>query len=473
MSKNLAKSPAVVTRFAPSPTGPLHLGAARTALFNWAFAQHFKGNFLLRIEDTDKKRSTKSAQQSIEEGLEWLGLSWNGTAILQSKNQPRHIEVARGLLANGQAYPCYCTPDELTQMRELAMKKGLPSKYDGRCRDTTVPANKKERPAVLRIKAPQNGNTVVEDAVQGQVIFSNDTMDDFVLLRSDGTPTYMLSVVVDDHDMGITHVIRGVDHLTNAARQFQLYQALGWPCPKYAHIPLIHGSDGAKMSKRHGALDVRHYQHQGYLPDALCNYLARLGWSHGDAEIFSKPQFVQWFNLKSIGKGAARFDSQKLAHLNSHYIHTIEKNDTLITAIVAYWHARKVQVSQEEKHRITTLIEDVKSRATTLENLGESTKFLLNATPQPTGEVAKKYLTLESKILLQSLAQRLEKVHYWNVSDLEKEVRNTATSGGVKLKDIAQPLRVALTGDTVSPGIFVVMEALGQQLTLKRLELSC
>jgi glutamyl-tRNA synthetase len=310
----------VVTRFAPSPTGFLHIGGARTALFNWLYAKHTGGKMLLRIEDTDRERSTDAAIEAIKNGLTWLGLDWDGDAVSQFSRADRHREVVEQLLANGKAYKCYCTPEELTEMREKAMAEGKPPRYDGRWRDRPASEAPEGVPPVVRFKAPQDGETVIDDKVQGTVTIPNKDLDDLIILRSDGSPTYNLSVVVDDHDMGVTHIVRGVDHLTNAARQTQIYLAMGWDVPVMAHIPLIHGPDGAKLSKRHGALGVEAYRDMGYLPEAMRNYLARLGWSHGDDEIFSTDQMIEWFELHGIGKSAARFDFAKLENLNGHYM---------------------------------------------------------------------------------------------------------------------------------------------------------
>jgi glutamyl-tRNA synthetase len=310
----------VVTRFAPSPTGFLHIGGARTALFNWLYAKHTGGKMLLRIEDTDRERSTDAAIEAIKNGLTWLGLDWDGDAVSQFSRADRHREVVEQLLANGKAYKCYCTPEELTEMREKAMAEGKPPRYDGRWRDRPASEAPEGVPPVVRFKAPQDGETVIDDKVQGTVTIPNKDLDDLIILRSDGSPTYNLSVVVDDHDMGVTHIVRGVDHLTNAARQTQIYLAMGWNVPVMAHIPLIHGPDGAKLSKRHGALGVEAYRDMGYLPEAMRNYLARLGWSHGDDEIFSTDQMIEWFELHGIGKSAARFDFAKLENLNGHYM---------------------------------------------------------------------------------------------------------------------------------------------------------
>src|SRR5215470_13221062 len=328
-----SESMSVVVRFAPSPTGFLHIGGARTALFNWLYAKHKRGKFLLRIEDTDRARSTQAAVDAIIDGMKWLGFDWDGDVVMQSARIARHAEVARALLAQGRAYHCYCTPEELEAMRERARKEGRPVRYDGTWRDRVPDGPLPNVPPVIRLKAEQEGETVIEDRVQGRVVVSNQQLDDLIILRGDGTPTYNFSVVVDDHDMGITHVIRGADHLTNAFRQTQIYRALGWPEPVFAHVPLIHGPDGAKLSKRHGALGVEAYREMGYLPEALRNYLLRLGWGHGDAEIISTEQAIEWFDLSEVGRSPSRFDFAKLDNLNAHYLR--EADDTRLVELVA------------------------------------------------------------------------------------------------------------------------------------------
>jgi glutamyl-tRNA synthetase len=454
----------VVTRFAPSPTGYLHIGGARTALFNWLYAKHTGGKCLLRIEDTDRLRSTEAAIGAIIEGMKWLGLDWDGDVVMQFARQARHAEVANQLLAEGKAYHCYCSPEELEQMRAAAKAAGKPVRYDGRWRDR----DPKEAPAgvkpVVRIKAPQTGTTTVNDQVQGTVEVGNDTLDDMILLRSDGTPTYMLSVVVDDHDMGITHVIRGDDHLTNTFRQVMIYDAMGWPHPSFSHIPLIHGADGAKLSKRHGALAVDAYREMGYLPEALRNYLLRLGWSHGDDEIISTEQAIQWFDLPQVGRSPSRFDFAKLDNLNGHYIR--EADDGRLAADVA---ERLGVTDAAVIERLRRGMPGLKARAKTLKELAENAQIYVTARPLPMAEKAAALLVPEAKTLLAGLAKALSAQNDWTGAALEATVRQFSEQEKVKLGQIAQPLRAALTGSTTSPGIFEVMEILGRSECLDRL----
>ncbi len=455
----------IVTRFAPSPTGYLHIGGARTALFNWLYTKHVGGRFLLRIEDTDQERSSKGAVEAIYDGLKWLGLDWEGDAVLQSQRAPRHREVAEQLLASGNAYHCYCTPDELTAMRELAMKEGRPPRYDGRWRDR----DPKEAPPgvkpAVRLKAPRTGETVIDDQVQGEVRIAADQLDDMVLLRSDGTPTYMMAVVVDDHDMGITHVIRGVDHLTNAARQIQLFRAMNWHVPVYAHIPLIHGPDGAKLSKRHGALGVQEYAKMGYLPEAMRNYLARLGWSHGDAEIFSTAQAIEWFDLPGIGRSAARFDFDKLRNLNGVYLQQAD-DDRLANLIAPNFNP---PLTPDQAVRLKTLMPELKKRAKDLNELADNARFLTAVRPLPLDSKAEALLGAEARAMLGRLLPILTTVGDWTVSGIEAAVRAFGEAEGRKLGDVAQPIRAALTGKATSPGVFDVMAVLGRDVALGRI----
>ena len=459
----------VVTRFAPSPTGFLHIGGARTALFNWLYARHHKGKFLLRIEDTDRERSTDAAIEAILDGLAWLGLDWDEEPVFQFSRRERHAEVAQELLATGKAYYCYASREELAEMRETARAEGRPPIYDGRWRDKD-PA---EAPAgvdpVVRFKSPNDGETVVRDLVQGDVTFANAQLDDMILLRADGTPTYMLSVVVDDHDMGVTDIIRGDDHLTNAARQQQLIEAIGWSIPRYSHIPLIHGPDGAKLSKRHGALGVEAYREMGYLPEALRNYLLRLGWSHGDDEVISTAEAIDWFNLENIGKSAARFDFAKLENLNGIYIR--EADDTYLTWLVAPILAEKTgqDISSNQLKLIEKAMNGLKERAKSVNSLAESSLFLIAERPLALDEKAKSLITEEASAVLMRLADRLEALENWNAEDLEAAVRATAEAESLKLGKIAQPLRAVLTGTTVSPGIFDVLDVLGREQSIGRI----
>jgi glutamyl-tRNA synthetase len=458
----------VVTRFAPSPTGYLHIGGARTALFNWLFARHHGGQFLLRIEDTDRQRSTQAAVDAIIDGLSWLGLAWDGDIVHQFARARRHGEVAHQLLAEGKAYRCYCTPTELEAMREDARAQGLPIRYDGRWRDRDPAEAPKDVAPAIRLKAPQNGETVVRDKVQGEVRVSNEQLDDMVLLRGDGTPTYMLSVVVDDHDMAITDVIRGDDHLTNTFRQLQIYHAMGWRTPSFAHIPLIHGPDGAKLSKRHGALGAEAYREMGYLPEALRNYLLRQGWAHGDAEIISSEEAIAWFDLAGVGRSPSRFDLAKLNNLNGHYIRAAE--DERLAALVLPRIAKLLggPVDPTAQARLMAGMGGLKARAETLEQLAGSALFYVRPRPIPIEEKAAKLLSPAAKAHLASLTGRLESSD-WTPAALESAVRAFVDAEGLKLGQIAQPLRAALTGSAISPGVFEVMAVLGRQETLGRL----
>ncbi|HVJ43939.1 MAG TPA: glutamate--tRNA ligase [Dongiaceae bacterium] len=459
----------IITRFAPSPTGFLHIGGARTALFNWLYARHHGGIFRLRIEDTDRVRSTEAAIEAILDGMRWLGLDWDGETVFQFARANRHAEIAQAMLAEGKAYYCYCTPEELEQMREAARAAGKPVRYDGRWRDR----DPKDAPAgvrpVIRLKAPTTGETVVVDQVQGEVRVGNEQLDDMVLLRGDGTPTYMLSVVVDDHDMDITHVIRGDDHLTNTFRQKQIYQAMGWDCPSFAHIPLIHGPDGAKLSKRHGALGVDAYRELGYLPQALRNYLLRLGWSHGDDEIISTEQAVSWFDLASVGRSASRFDYAKLDNLNGHYIREAEDRELAVDA------AARLGVAGDEiaTERLVKGMPGLKARAKTLKELAENAAFYVADRPIPMADKAKALLTPDAIGLLKELTPDLFTLPDWQAAALEAAVRQFIEKKGVKLGQVAQPLRAALTGAATSPGLFEVMEVLGRDESLGRLNDSC
>lgn len=461
----------VVTRFAPSPTGFLHIGGARTALFNWLFARRHGGRYLLRIEDTDRERSTPEAIQAILDGLRWLELDWDGHEVYQSANQERHAAVVEDLLEKGNAYRCYATPEELAEMREKARAEGRTPRYDGRWRDrdpSEAPAGVK--PAI-RLKAPQVGETVVRDLVQGEVRIANDQLDDMVLMRSDGTPTYMHSVVVDDHDMGVTHIIRGVDHLTNAARQTVLYQALGWDIPEFAHVPLIHGPDGAKLSKRHGALGVDAYREMGYLPEAMRNYLLRLGWAHGDEEIISTEQAIEWFSLEAIGRSPARFDFAKLENLNGHYIR--EADDARLVDLIAprLWKILGRELEASDRTILLAGMDGLKQRAKTLAELSESAIFYLERPTYPLKiEKAAKLLAGDGALIVRDMAESFAKLDEWNVDALEKTVRDYAETKGLGLGKVAQPLRAALTGSNVSPGIFEVMKVLGREESLARLK---
>jgi glutamyl-tRNA synthetase len=460
----------VVTRFAPSPTGFLHIGGARTALFNWLYARRHGGQFLLRIEDTDRARSTQEAVDAILDGMNWLGLQWDGPAISQFARKERHAEVARAMLEAGNAYRCYASPEELDAMRAAQKAAGQPVRYDGRWRDRD-PA---EAPAgvnpVIRLKAPQSGETVVQDHVQGEVRVQNAQLDDLILLRADGTPTYLLAVVVDDHDMGVTHVVRGDDHLTNTFRQIQIYNAMGWSLPEFAHIPLIHGPDGAKLSKRHGALGVDAYRDMGYLPEAVRNYLLRLGWAHGDDEIISTEQAIEWFNLEGIGRSPSRFDYAKLDNLNGHYIR--QADDSRLVDLTAP-HLEKLTgrpLGAEERAVLLRGMPGLKARAKTLVELAQSALFYVAARPLQPDAKAQELLTAEARGRLKGFSERLAAATDWQAAALEAEARSFAEAAGCKLGQVAQPLRAALTGSTVSPPIFEAAEVLGRQEVLGRIE---
>jgi glutamyl-tRNA synthetase len=464
----------VVTRFAPSPTGFLHIGGARTALFNWLYARGRGGKMLLRVEDTDRERSTKAAIDAILDGLDWLGLQWDGEAVYQFSRVDRHREVVEALLAAGRAYRCYASPEELADMREKARAEGKTRLYDGRWRDRDPGDAPAGIQPVIRLKAPLEGETVVEDQVQGRVAWQNENLDDFVLLRSDGTPTYMLAVVVDDHDMAITHIIRGDDHLNNAARQTQIYQALGWQVPVMAHIPLIHGPDGAKLSKRHGALGVEAYRAMGYLPVALRNYLVRLGWSHGDQEIFSTEEMIAAFDLPQIGRSPARFDFAKLESLNGHYIRTASDADLMAAIDDLLPHLADgaeigAKLSAAVRQRLLAAMPGLKERAKTLVELIDAGRFLWADRPLDLDDKAKEVLTPEARGLLGDLVRQLEANGAWSAESTEAEVRSFVEQKGVKLGGVAQPLRAALTGRTTSPPIFDVLAVLGKEESLARL----
>ncbi|MCH8095574.1 MAG: glutamate--tRNA ligase [Proteobacteria bacterium] len=459
----------VVTRFAPSPTGILHIGGARTALFNWLYARHHGGRFLLRLEDTDRARSTREAIDAIIDGLDWLGLEWDGDVVHQSARAGRHREIAEELLAEGKAYRCYCTPEELAEMRANARAEGKRKLYDGRWRDRDPSDAPPGAAPVIRFRAPQDGDTVIEDLVQGEVRVARETLDDMVLLRSDGTPTYMLSVVVDDHDMEISHVIRGDDHLTNAFRQAELYRALGWAEPLFAHIPLIHGADGAKLSKRHGALGVEAYREMGVLPEALCNTLLRLGWSHGDDEIIAREQAIEWFDLAHVGRGAARFDLDKLMSVNAHYLR--RRDDATLAGLIAPLLAARLgrDLGGEEIGRLERGMASLKERAKTTVELAEVASFYAADRPLSLNPKALKILTAEARERLAALIGPLTAIEAWDGAALEALIRAFADEAGIKLGGIAQPLRAALTGSDASPGIFEVMEVLGRDECVGRL----
>jgi glutamyl-tRNA synthetase len=460
----------VTTRFAPSPTGYLHIGGARTALFNWLFARHHGGRYRLRIEDTDRKRSTPEAIEAILEGLEWLGLDWDGDVVYQSANLARHAAVAQDLLDRGLAYRCYCTLEELAEMRETAKAEGRPMRYDGRWRDRDPSEAPPGVAPAVRLKAPQAGETVIADAVQGEVRIANEQLDDMVMLRGDGTPTYMLSVVVDDHDMAITHAIRGDDHLTNAFRQTQLYHALGWDVPVFAHVPLLHGPDGAKLSKRHGALGVEAYRDMGYLPEAMRNYLLRLGWAHGDEEIISTAQAIEWFSLEAIGRSPSRFDFAKLENLNGHYMREADDARLLELILPALAERLGSEVDETGRKRLLQGMDGLKQRAKTLVELFETSLFFVQMPTLPLKNAkAAKLLAGDGAGLVAQAADGLAGLEAWTPDAMESLVRAMADEKGLGLGKVAQPLRAALTGSNVSPGVFEIMEILGREESLERL----
>jgi glutamyl-tRNA synthetase len=464
----------IVTRFAPSPTGFLHIGGARTALFNWLYARSRGGKMLLRIEDTDRERSTKEAIDAILDGLRWLELDWDGDVIYQFSRAARHREVAEQLLAAGKAYRCYATQEELAAMREKARAEGRTRLYDGMWRDRDAAGAPSGIKPTIRLRAPQTGETVIEDQVQGRVVWQNENLDDLVLLRGDGTPTYMLAVVVDDHDMGVTHVIRGDDHLINAARQKQIYDALDWTVPSMSHIPLIHGSDGSKLSKRHGALGVDAYRAMGYLPAALRNYLVRLGWSHGDQEIFSTEEMIAAFDLSDVGRSAARFDFAKLENLNGHYIRHSDDQSlaTQFERVLDYvpeGAAVKAKLNDRTRAQLLQAMPHLKERAKTLIELIDASYFIFADRPLEMEAKAQAVLTQETRGLIGQLRTTLEQVTPWSSETTEAAMRAFAETHGLKLGAVAQPLRVALTGRTTSPGIFDVLSVLGREECLARL----
>ena len=464
----------VVTRFAPSPTGYLHIGGARTALFNWLYAKSQGGEFHLRIEDTDRERSTEDAMQAIIDGMKWLELDWDGDIVYQHARMERHAEIANQLIKDGHAYKCYATPDELTEMREKARAEKRPPVYDGRWRDRDPSEAPDDAPFVVRFRSPTTGTTIIHDKVQGDVTFQNDVLDDLVILRSNGTPTYMLSVVVDDHDMEVTHVIRGDDHLTNAARQTQIYEALGWQTPVFAHVPLIHGPDGAKLSKRHGALGVEAYRDMGYLPDALKNYLVRLGWAHGDQEIFSKQELIDLFGLDAIGKSAARFDFAKLENLSGVYIR--DASPTELTAAIKDLTPHLSEdagfprpLTDEDWQNYEKAMPGLQERAKTLIELIDSARYLFATRPLEIDAKAQKILKSDARALLARVADKLEGIDTWNGAAIETAIREIAEAEDLKLGKVAQPLRAAMTGTNVSPGIFDVLDVLGRDEVIARL----
>jgi glutamyl-tRNA synthetase len=458
----------VRARFAPSPTGLLHIGGARTALFNYLFARHHGGEFVLRIEDTDRLRNTEVATRGILESLDWLGLERDGPAVFQSTHLARHAEVAQQMLQAGRAYHCYCTPDELEREREQARAEGRVWRYDGRWRDRDPSEAPPGIRPVIRLKAPRDGETVVDDIVQGTVRVANSELDDMIILRSDGTPTYNHSVVVDDHDMGITHVIRGDEHLNNAFRQVQIYQAMDWDLPRFAHIPLIHGADGTKLSKRHGAVSVLEFREQGYLPEALCNYLMRLGWGHGDAEVIDRAEAIRLFDLDGIGRSPSRMDYARLTNLNGHYIRHATDERLTRNVLERLAHRTDLALGAKAAARIRALMPALKERAKTLVELADAAAFLARPLPLPLEPKAAALLTPEARMMLRDVASALAATDFTPPA-IDAALRAFAESSGRKLGQVAQPLRAALTGSTASPGIDATVAALGKDEALARL----
>ncbi len=460
----------VITRFPPSPTGDLHIGSARTALFNWLYARHHGGRFQLRIEDTDRARYSDASVQSIYRSLKWLGLDWDDEIPSQYARRDRHTEVAGRLIEKGQAYYCYASEEELEEMRRDAQKEGRTVIYDRRWRDKDPSEAPQDVRPVIRIKAPLEAETVIHDQVQGEVRVRNKDLDDFVIVRSDGTPTYMLSVVVDDHDMGVTHIIRGDDHLNNAFRQKILFDSMEWDVPVFAHIPLIHGEDGAKMSKRHGAVSVDSYKDMGYLPEAMCNYLLRLGWSHGDDEIIPKDKAVEWFNLEAVGKSPSRFDMAKLNNINAHYIKNAS-NDNLMTLIDPLTEAHfNRKLTQNERALYYGMMDELKDRSKTLVDIIRDGQFLIRGVPYDFDDAAVQTLdeeALETLSILETHFRQADDFDENTVKAIVKETANSRYQG--KMGKVGMPLRAALTGTTQSPSIFKAASVLGKEETCARI----
>ncbi len=461
----------VRTRFAPSPTGLLHIGGARTALFNYLFTRYHGGEYLLRVEDTDKARSTQAAVDVILQGLDWLGLSPDQAPVFQSTRAARHVEVAHAMLESGHAYRCYCTADELREMRERAVREKRTPRYDGRWRDRDPAEAGAGAPFTIRLRAPMAGETVLHDLVQGEVRVANAELDDMIVLRSDGSPTYLHAVVCDDHDMAISHVIRGDDHLTNTFRQIQVFEAMSWARPAFAHIPLIHGADGAKLSKRHGAVSVLEFREQGYLPEALCNYLLRLGWGHGDAEVLSRQEAMALFDLDGVGRAASRMDYAKLGHLNGVYMRQAD-DDRLTAEVLRRLHAQAEvsggKVAVQTAMRVNTLMPGLKERARTLAELAEASAFLARTRPIVPDSKAAVLLTAEARAMLGEVGPALGTTDF-TAPAIDAALRDFAERGGRELRQVAQPLRAALTGSTTSPGIDATLAALGREESLARI----
>ena len=457
----------VVTRIAPSPTGFMHIGTARTALFNWLYARGRNGKFYIRIEDTDRKRSTAEASEVIINGLNWLGLDYDGDIVSQFERAPRHVEIAEKLLKNGKAYKCFASSEEIQAFKETALKSGTSTLFKSPWRNAD-PSSHPGSPYVIRIKAPETGETIIQDEVQGKISIKNNQLDDMVLLRSDGSPVYMLAVVVDDHDMGITHVIRGDDHLNNAARQNLIYEALEWNIPVYAHIPLIHGEDGKKMSKRHGATSIEEYELSGYPARGLRNYLARLGWSHGDEEYFTDQQALEWFNLIDIGKSAARFDLKKLQFLSGQHLKNSDDAALLHETLQFLTKVKKQSLSEDKIQLLNKGLYCLKDRVKTLSELIEKASFILNSRPIEMSSEARLSLDETGLVMLEALTPHLQNAT-WKREELEQICNNSAESFGVKFGKLASPIRSALSGQTKTPSVFDMMLVLGRNETIARL----
>lgn len=454
----------VVTRFAPSPTGFLHIGGARTALFNYLFARHHGGKFLLRIEDTDKTRSTTEAKNAILNGLHWLGLNWDGEEIYQSSREERHREAAITLLENGNAYYCFCRQEEVNNARDEAMKSGKPFLFESPWRDADPSSYPKDQKAAIRLKVPKTGITTTRDLVQGDVLTDNAHIDDLILLRSDGTPTYMLAVVVDDHDMGVTHIIRGDDHLTNTPKQILLYEAFGWDVPSFSHIPLIHGPDGAKLSKRHGAVGIEWYKNAGYLPEAMCNYLMRLGWSHGNEEIISMEDAIKWFDVKQIGKSPSRLDFAKMNNVNAHYIKS-KDNDYLSNIVI-----ESLKCDEESASYIRKGMESLKLRAQLLTDLTILSKIYLVDRELEISEEAKKIIDDTDKSIIDKICKMISELSVTNHDDIQEKFKELAEKNGLKLGELMKPARALITGSTASPSVFEIISIIGKDNSLQRLK---
>ena len=463
----------VITRFAPSPTGFLHIGGARTALFNYLFARSNNGKYVLRIEDTDRERSTEEAVGTIINGLDWLELSGDEQPVFQYSRQERHKQIVNTLLEQGKAYKCYCSAHELEEMRALARREGKTVLYDRRWREKdpiTAPPNVNP---VVRLKSPLKGSTMIDDLVQGRVEVKNEQLDDFVILRADGTPTYMLSVVVDDHDMEISHVIRGDDHLNNAFRQYQIYAAMDWPTPKFAHIPLIHGQDGTKLSKRHGALGIDAYKDQGYLPEALCNYLLRLGWGHENEEIITREQAIALFEIGAVGKSPSRFDIKKLDNINSKYMREMSEARLLHLLETQLLKNLNVTLDPTKLERLNRGLSGLKLRAKNINELAASAMIYIVSPSINMDEKADSILSKDARQLIGGLLKPFNELTNWNKTEIEEILKNFVTCRDIKFGVVAQPLRAALTGTTSSPDIFEVIEILGKDEVLQRIEAVC